>query len=73
MKAKNKYVNRSHISEKKFREIIKYFSLDLNVVCLCLWAQITELSRQAINKYLTAIRLEIFREELLKLSLYFKI
>ncbi len=32
MTMKNKYVNCSHISENKFREIIKYFSLDLNTV-----------------------------------------
>ena len=31
MKVKNKYVIRSRISEKKFREIIKYFSIDLKL------------------------------------------
>ena len=56
MKAKNKYVNRSRISEKKFREIIKYFSLDLNAVQI---KELTGLSRQTINKYLTAVRLRI--------------
>ena len=50
MKVKNKYVNRSRISEKKFREIIKYFSLDLNAVQI---KELTGLSRQTINKYLT--------------------
>lgn len=29
-RAFNKYYNRSHISEGKFRELIKCFSLDLN-------------------------------------------
>ena len=29
MKLKNKYYNRSRITEGKFREIIKYFSADL--------------------------------------------
>jgi transposase-like protein len=29
-KAKNKYYNRSHISEHKFRQLIKCFSMDLN-------------------------------------------
>lgn len=29
MKQKNKYAFHSHISEKKFREIIKCFSLDI--------------------------------------------
>jgi len=40
MKVKNKYVNRSRISEKKFREIIKYFSLDLNAVQIIVPQQI---------------------------------
>ena len=56
MKVKNKYVIRSRISEKKFREIIKYFSIDLNAVQI---KELTGLSRQTINKYLTAIRLRI--------------
>ena len=63
MKAKNKYVNRSRISEKKFREIIKYFSLDLNAVQI---KELTGLSRQTINKYLTAIRLRILEISLLQ-------
>ncbi|MBT6832103.1 IS1595 family transposase, partial [bacterium] len=28
MTMQNKYANRSRISEKKFREIVKYFSMD---------------------------------------------
>ena len=54
MTMKNKYVIRSKISEHKFREIIKYFSLDLNAVQI---QKITGLSRQTINKYLMAIRI----------------
>ena len=42
--------------EKQFREIIKYFSIDLNAVQI---KELTGLSRQTINKYLTAIRLRI--------------
>ena len=53
MTMKNKYVIRSRISEAKFREIIKYFELDLNAVQI---QKLTGLSRQSINKYLTAIR-----------------
>ena len=60
---KNKYVNRSRISEKKFREIIKYFSLDLNAVQI---KELTGLSRQTINKYLTAIRLRIVELSILQ-------
>ena len=47
-----KYINRSHVSEKKFRLIIKYFSLDLNTVQI---AKLTELSRQSINKHWRAV------------------
>ncbi len=60
---KNKYVNRSRISEKRFREIIKYFSLDLNAVQI---KELTGLSRQTINKYLTAIRLRIVELSILQ-------
>ncbi len=60
---KNKYVNRSRISEKKFREIIKYFSLDLNAVQI---KELTGLSRQTNNKYLTAIRLRIVELSILQ-------
>ena len=56
MSMKNKYAFRSRISEHKFRELIRYFSIDLNAVQI---AELTGLSRQAIDKYLTAIRLRI--------------
>lgn len=52
----NKYVIRSRISEAKFREIIKLFSLDLEADKV---AQIVNLSRNTINKYFKAIRLRI--------------
>ena len=29
---KNKYIQRSHISEKKFREVIKYFSYEYDLI-----------------------------------------
>lgn len=51
---KNKYVIRSRVSEKKFRQIIRLFSEDLSATQI---SHLTELSRQSINKYLTAIRL----------------
>ena len=53
MTIKNKYVIRSRISAHKFREIMRYFSLDLNAVQI---QKLTGLSRQSINKYLKAIR-----------------
>ena len=57
---KNKYVIRSRISEAKFREIIKLFSLDLEADKV---AQIVNLSRNTINKYFKAIRLRIEVDE----------
>jgi len=53
MKPKNKYVNRSKISESKFREIIKLFCLDLDAVQI---SKLTGLNRNTINRYLAAIR-----------------
>jgi len=50
---KNKYVYRSRISEKKFREIVKLFSLDLEADQT---ANIVGLSRNTINKYYKAFR-----------------
>jgi len=50
---KNKYVYRSRISEPKFREIVKLFSLDLEADQT---AQITGISRNTINKYYKTFR-----------------
>jgi len=54
MTVKNKYVKSSHISERKFREIIKYFSEDLNATQI---ANLTKISRPTINKYLKPLEL----------------
>lgn len=54
----NKYVNRSKISEKKFREIVRFFSLDLTAIQI---AELTGLNRNTINRYLTEIRRKIAR------------
>ena len=63
MKVKNKYVIRSRISEAKFRQIILLFSEDLSATQI---SHLTGLSRQTINKYLTAIRLRILDLSLLQ-------
>ena len=63
MKIKNKYVIRSRISEAKFRQIILLFSEDLSATQI---SHLTHLSRQTINKYLTAIRLRILDLSLLQ-------
>lgn len=59
---KNKYVNRSKISEAKFREIVRLFSLDLTAIQI---ADLTGLNRNTINRYLTEIRKKIVRYSLL--------
>jgi len=56
MVIKNKYVKCSHISEHKFRQIIKLYSEDLNATQI---ANLTGISRPTINKYLQAIRIRI--------------
>lgn len=49
----NKYIFRSRISEKKFREIIMLFSLDIEAIKI---AQLTGVSRRSITKILKAVR-----------------
>jgi len=50
---KNRYRFRSRISEKKFREILKLFALDLEATKI---AKLTGLNRKTINRYLKLIR-----------------
>ena len=52
----NKYMKRSHISEKKFREIIKYFCMDFTASTT---AKLSGISRVTINKIFNGIRLKI--------------
>ena len=61
MTIKNKYANRSKISEKKIRQIVKLFSIDLDASQITI---ISGLNRNTINRYLTGIRKRIaeFRE-----------
>jgi len=53
MATKNKYANRSRISEAKFRQLVKLFSLDLEADQI---AELTHLNRNTVNRYLGAIR-----------------
>lgn len=55
---RNKYVNRAKISEAKFRELIRFFSLDLTAIQI---AELTGLNRNTVNRYLTEIRRKISR------------
>jgi len=56
MTMKNKYVWRSRISEHQFRQIVRLFSVDLDASQI---ARLTGLSRNAVNRYLRAIRLRL--------------
>ena len=56
MTMRNKYVKRSRISEKKFRQIIKLFSLDLDAVQI---SKLSHLNRNTVNRYLKIIRIRI--------------
>ena len=50
---KNKYCDRSRITEAKFRELLKYFSLDLEATKIVI---LTGLSEVTVGRYLNAIR-----------------
>ena len=50
---KNKYVHRSRISEAKFRELVRYFALDLEAQKISV---LSRLNRNTVNRYLLLIR-----------------
>ena len=55
---KNKYQKRSHISEAKFREIIRYFCKDFEASKI---AELTSISRVTINKLFMKIRIRLIQ------------
>jgi len=59
MKPQNKYAHRSKISEKKFRQLIRLFALDIAAQNI---AELTGLNRNTVNRYLMAIRKRIADE-----------
>ena len=56
---KNKYIVRSRISEAKFREILKYFCMDIEAVKI---AKLTGISEKTLSKYFTEIRVLMANE-----------
>jgi transposase len=56
MSISNKYVKNAKISEPKFRELLKYFVLDLDAHTIAL---LTKLNRNTVNRYLYLIRKRI--------------
>ena len=59
MKQLNRYYRRSRISEKKFREIIKYFALDLTANRT---ASLTGLTHKTVNQIYLKIRLRLTQD-----------
>ena len=55
-KGKNRYYKRSHISERKFREILRCFCLDITATKT---AELTNVSRPTVNKIYKKIRQRI--------------
>jgi transposase len=53
MSTNNRYVNRSKISEAKFRELVRYFSADLDATQITL---LSGLNRNTVNRYVYSIR-----------------
>jgi hypothetical protein len=53
----NKYINRSHVSEKKFREILKYFCCDETANKIAIY---TNISRNTVNKIFDKFAKEYF-------------
>ena len=67
MLAKNKYINRTRISEAKFREVVKYFSLDLDAQKITL---LTRLNRNTVNRYVSLFRKQ--NAEICEIETHFK-
>ena len=56
MTTRNKYLKRSRISEAKFRELLRHFSLDLSAKNIAI---LTDLNRNTVNRYLFLLRKRI--------------
>ena len=59
MTALNRYVLRSHISEAKFRQIVRLFALDLEATKV---AQLAHVSRRTINRFFHEFRVRMAHE-----------
>lgn len=56
MTIRNKYIKRAKISEKKFRQLVRYFTLDIDAQTI---AKIVSLNRNTVNRYLLLFRKRI--------------
>ena len=55
---KNKYIFKAHISERKFREILKYFCSDFNATQT---SKLAKVSRPTVNRLFGLFRKRIFK------------
>ncbi len=53
---KNRYANRTKVSEPKFRELLRLFALNLDATQI---AKLTGLNRNTVNRFLKAIRIRL--------------
>ena len=53
---KNKYVTNSHLSERKFRELLRLFCADVTALSA---ASLTGLNRNTVNRYYGLLRVRI--------------
>lgn len=59
MEQQNRYYRRSRISEKKFRQLLRYFALDLTASKT---AELTNLNRKTVNSIFQKIRFRLIQE-----------
>jgi transposase len=57
--ARNRYVARAHLSEARFRRLVRLFALDLEATKV---AALTGLSRRTVNRYFQALRVRMAQE-----------
>jgi transposase len=57
--ARNRYVARAHLSEARFRRLVRLFALDLEATKV---AALTGLSRRTVNRYFQALRVRMAEE-----------
>ncbi len=55
---KNKYIKHAHISENKFRQVLRLFCADLTSTQI---AEITKINRNTINRILQLLRARILK------------
>ena len=53
---KNKYIYHAHITETEFRQVMRYYALDIEIIKI---AVLTKISRQSLNKIIFAVRQRI--------------